>query len=90
MQLGGREFELGLRWSDFEGCFYLSISSASGEVLVASIRVVTNFHLIAGVGPLATMPAGELAVLDLGPRPSDPTLASLGDAHELVFLEEAA
>lgn len=90
VQLAGREYSLALRWSDFEGCFYLTISNAAGDVLVSHLRVVSQLRLIAGVGPLDSMPAGELSVLDGSPRPSDPTLTSLGDAHSLVFVEGVA
>lgn len=88
--LGGREYFLGLQWSDFEECFYLSISDANGSTLVTNLRVVSNLRLIAGVGPLGSMPAGELVVLDASPRPTDPKLETLGEQHRLAFIEGAA
>lgn len=83
--LAGQEFVIALRWSDFEGCFYMSIGDANGNAIVRGIRVVSNLPLLSPY-TLDRLPRGELSVLDSSPSPTDPTLSSLGERHTLVFI----
>lgn len=87
--LGGREFVIGLRWSDFGGCFYLTLSDVAGNAVAANVRVVSNAALLVGfLG--SELPAGDLWVLDPSPIPADPTLAGLGDTQGLYFVPAEA
>lgn len=90
VQLDGREYVLDLRWSDFEGCFYLTLKSAAAAVLVAGVRVVSNEPLLEGWHGSSSVPAGELVALDTRLSPADPSLDEFGDIVRLGYVEGAA
>lgn len=90
VQLSGREYRIDLRWSDFEGAFYLALLTASGALLVAGVRVVPNLPLLAGRHGVDGVPAGELVAMDVRPSPADPGLDELGDVVRLTYWEPIA
>lgn len=87
VQLSGREYRLDLRWSDFEGAWYLALRTAAGVLLVAGVRVVVNLPLLSGRHGVAGVPAGELVAMDVRPTPADPGLDDLGDIVRLTYWE---
>ena len=90
VQLSGREYRLDLRWSDFEGVFYLALYTAAGVLLVAGVRVVPNLPLLSGRHGVAGVPVGELVLMDVRPTPADPGLEDLGDTVRLTYWEPAS
>jgi hypothetical protein len=86
-QLSGREYRIDLRWSDFEGIFYLDLYTAAAALLAAGIRVVSNAPLLAGRHGVDGVPPGELVVMNVRPTPSDPGLDDLGETMRLTYWE---
>lgn len=87
VQLSGREYRIDLRWSDFEGRWYLSLLAASGAVLVAGVPVSTLEPLLEGWHSIDGVPAGELVVMDTRRAPADAGLEDLGDVVRLTYWE---
>jgi hypothetical protein len=91
VQLNGREFRIDLRWSDFEGRFYLSLLAASGAVLVAGVPVSTNEPLLEGWHAIDGVPVGELVAMDARRAPADAGLEDdLGETVRLTYWEPEA
>lgn len=83
--LGGVDFLLTLDWSQREGVWTLTLSDAT-ESIISSHALVTSWLLLRRVTD-PRRPAGELLVIDTGGAGTDPTFASLGDRHKLVYLD---
>lgn len=84
--LDGVEYLLVLRWSQRETKWYLDLSNANGDLLVAAIKVVVNWPLLADVrGSGLALPAGELVAMDTRSTPADPGLDELGDSIPLLY-----
>lgn len=85
--LDGVEYVLDFRFAEREARWYLDLRKSTGELLSGSIKLVSNFELLASRRTNADIPPGELVVLDLRPTPADPGFDELGDVVALIYRE---
>jgi hypothetical protein len=87
--LDGRNYLLTFEWNQRDGGWYLALADAQGSVIATGRRLSTGFPLLREVRD-ARRPPGELVVADTlasdTREPDDPTFASLGARHVLVYL----
>lgn len=93
IQLEGRLFVLHLLWNQRESRWYLEIHDNEDTPLLAGIKLVTNWALLARRrAGSSDLPPGELLVTDLSADGSPPLLDELGIGLrcELKYFESVA
>lgn len=84
--LDGRDYELGFRWNQREGRWYLSVSTAEDGVIQGPTKVVADWPLIYPEQDLP-LPPGTLMAVDTTGQGRDPGLAELGARVVLVYFD---
>lgn len=89
--LSGRSYRVRLAWGDRQACWRLDLYTARGVALLLGARLSTG-ALLTSRFPDPRFPRGYLVLVDTQGEGEEPTLASLGDRHKLLFLtpEEVA
>jgi hypothetical protein len=88
--LDGVEYVLCLRWSQREGKWYLDIRDADGRMRLGSIKVVSNYPLLAATHGRPGLPLGELYAVDRRQPARDPGLDDLGSVVRLFYTEASS
>ena len=87
--LGGRDYELTFRWSQRMGRWSLDVADQSGAPIVSGQVLAPGFGVLRGSID-TRRPAGDLVLLDTQAPPiTDPSFTSLGDRHQLLYLDGA-
>lgn len=88
VELDGVTYTLGLQWNERDGAWYLSISTAEGELLVAGRKVVLDALLLSRYRD-ARLPRGALMAIDTSGELEEPGLEDLGVRVKLLYFTEA-
>ena len=87
--LDGRDYLLTFDWNQRDGSWSLAVADQDGATRATGRRLSTGFPLLREVRD-ARRPPGELVVVDTlasdTREPEDPSFASLGARHVLVYL----
>lgn len=87
--LDGRDYLLTFDWNQRDGSWSLAVADQDGATIATGRRLSTGFPLLREVRD-ARRPPGELVVVDTlasdTREPEDPSFASLGARHALVYL----
>lgn len=87
VQLGVNTYSLRIVWSQRGECWHLHIADSVGAPLLAGLRMITMYPLIARYHHLA-LPPGELWFLDTRDQHGTPTLADMGDRYRLYYVTD--
>lgn len=91
-RLGTRDYVLTFRWSQRAGRWSVDVADADGVAIVSGRVLVPAISVLRGVRD-ARRPDGEIVLVDMqagGVEPiTDPTFASLGARHALVYIDGA-
>jgi hypothetical protein len=82
--MGGTLYRLAIAWNTRGKYWTLSISLTDGTLLVAGIRLVPDYELLARFND-ARLPVGRLACVDLTGRGDPPTYEDLGTRVVMVY-----
>ncbi len=87
-RLDGRDYGLHMLWNQREGRWYLTISDYQDNLLIASIKLVTNWSLLDFYQYDPNVPPGKLLVTDSSPDGSSPGIDELGPNQrcQLVYV----
>jgi hypothetical protein len=87
--LDGRDYLLTFRWSQRMGRWSLDVADQDGAPIVAGQVLAPGFGVLRGSID-TRRPVGDLVLLDTGASSgpiADPTFASLGARHLLLYLD---
>ena len=87
VRLEDRDYILRFDWNNREEAFYLGIKDQDEESLVAGIKIVANWDLLAALKSDDRLPQGVLIALDLVSGGVGPTLADFGSRVNLYYYE---
>jgi hypothetical protein len=85
VDLEGVTYNLELIYNTRAGAWFLSVNTDAGEPITTSIRLVSGFPLLGGLRDLRR-PRGDFVIVDNENKGADPTRASLGQRHQLIYL----
>lgn len=86
VELDGEEFLLRLRYNVRQAAYYIDISDSDGAPIVTGRKLTRNTAPLNGV-VLQTRPLGALVFLDAGDSPSEARPDSLGETHQLIYID---
>lgn len=84
----GVQYLFRFRWNTAAGSWYLDLSDADGNLIVAGRRCLADVRLLEQFGHLA-IPPGVLLAFDTTTKQVDPTLDDFG-ARVLLLYDEAS
>jgi hypothetical protein len=89
--LDGTEFLFDFRWSQREQRYYVDVKDANGNLLVGCVKLVSNFPLLNSRRSFsASLPIGELALLDESAAPKDPQSLDLSRLFTFLYADAGA
>lgn len=89
VSLSGRSYQTLWLWNQRDRAWYFSLSTASGEPIALSVRVVLGAILNVGANR-SVAPPHPILVLDVTGDKREPTLTSLGKNVQVVYMEPDA
>jgi len=84
-RLDGKDYILAFAWNEREERWYLTISDSDGNQLLAGLKLVANWPLLARYHADPNVPPGELMVVDQTQDGSPPGLEELGENARCVL-----
>ena len=88
MELTGILVGIEVRWVDRAQLWTLSMSDSNGALLVGPKALVGGADLLKQRRYDEAIPQGALVVVDTTKQDSDPTFASLGRSHWVIYLDD--
>ena len=89
LSLEGRQYLFEFRWNERIGSWYMTLSDADGDPIVASARVVLDFPLT-GKCADARRPPGAIIAVDTSGAGLDPGEKDLGGRVTLLYVESTS
>lgn len=92
VELDGTTYGFEYRWNERAGdagAWFLTLSDASGSVLVAGRRLVVDFPLLSRFRSDSRLPPGLLLGVDVGGASVDPGRDALGVGFRLLYYTAA-
>lgn len=87
-ELDGVTYTLRVRWNSREAAWYMNVSTETGEIILADIKLMLGLPLgFRSIDP--RMPPGGLFLLDTSGKTREAGETDLGDRVKLFYLEEA-
>lgn len=87
--LSGATYRITWQWNERDRCWYFSMRDPSDDLLVSSVRVVTNVDLLMWVPISVRRPPYSLLVLDPMGQNREPGFDTLGREIKVVYTEPA-
>lgn len=84
VDLDGRTYTLALRWNSRAEAYFLTVSNADGDVILAGRRVVVSWPLLSKFRG-EDVPDGDLACVDRSGVFLDPGRGELGDRVSMLY-----
>ena len=84
VELDGTNFVLEFEWNDRAASWFLDVRDEARVLLLAGVRVVVGFPLIARYRD-PKLPKGDLSAVDTSGLDLDPALEDLGDRVLLIY-----
>jgi hypothetical protein len=86
VNLDGQDYQLDFRWNTRLARWYLNLRDSDGALLAASLKVLTNWPLLAYYHGREGMPPGELWCVSLGVSSDPPGLDEMGEGRRCTMV----
>lgn len=84
-ELDGHEYVLTFDWNERSSAWFFSIDDTDETPILSGKKITVGTDLLGGVVGSAR-PPGQIVCLEVSAQLIDPTLNSLGDTHELLYV----
>jgi hypothetical protein len=83
VELEGNEYEMTIKWQEYNQAWYLDVSGLSNDIEINGIKVVGEIDLLKSYGYGNTL--GSLFMVDYTGRKQNADYAGLGDRFRLIY-----